>query len=104
MKRVVETKLADDGPLMVEAGEADGVVPGPRTRGRGSVTPDAVTQKAQSTFEDAMKVVAPTAEKLIAQLHQLDRAPDQVMLQFGLSMTAHAGVVLSASVTGNFTV
>ncbi|MHB8575566.1 MAG: CU044_2847 family protein [Dehalococcoidia bacterium] len=106
MKRLVETKFASGGTLMVEVDEPEDAAPArPLTRGISAAGPTQVTERTQSTFEAAMQIIAPTAEKLIEAMAAVSRTPDLLTLSFGLSMTASAGVILtSASVTGNFTV
>jgi hypothetical protein len=102
MKRLVETRFEDGGTLLVEVEDDIAAVPPSGTVRRG-IQPGQVSERARTGFEDAVKVVAPTAEKLIAQLRGIDQAPDLVTLQFGLRMTAAAGVVLAAAgVEANF--
>lgn len=108
MKRLVRTELVDGGVMLVEVDDVDesavaGMPSGRVTRGGLSATE--VPQRLQTSFEAALSQISPTAEQLVAQLRNLTDGPDVVTLNFGLTMTASAGVVLaSAGVTANFAV
>lgn len=106
MKRLVQTQLVDGGVMLVEVEEADesaiAATSGRVVRG---MQPSDAVERVQLSFEAALNRLSPTAEQLVAQLRGLADAPDQVSLEFGLTMSANAGVVLaSAGVTANFKV
>ena len=105
MKRLIETRTVDGGTLLVEVDEPEAPegqrpVDRPVTRG---LAPGAVSERAQLNFEEALKAVSPTAERLVASLREMTDAPNQITLSFGLSLRAGVGVVLaSTEVTANF--
>jgi len=75
---------------------------GPVTRGIGA---QSVTTRASQTFEDAIGRVRPAAEAIVAQLRSLDAAPDEVQVEFGLTLSAEAGgFIAAASTEANFKV
>jgi hypothetical protein len=108
MKQLVRTELVDGGVMFVEVEEIDesAVAPTPSGRvTRGGISAAEVPQRLQTSFEAALAQISPTAEQLVAQLVNLKEPPDQVGLEFGLTMTASAGVVLaSAGLQANFKV
>jgi hypothetical protein len=63
---------------------------GPVTRG---IDARSVTIRASQTFEDAISRVRPAAEAIVAQLRSLAAAPDEVQVEFGLTLSAEAGGV-----------
>src|SRR5262249_46558020 len=75
---------------------------GPVTRGIGA---QSITTRASQTFEDAISRVRPAAEAIVAQLRSLTTAPDEVQVEFGLTLSAEAGAfVAAASTEANFKV
>lgn len=75
---------------------------GPVTRGIGA---QSVAIRASQTFEDAIGCVRPAAEAIVAQLRSLAAAPDEVEVEFGLTLSAGAGAFIAAASTeANFKV
>jgi Trypsin-co-occurring domain 1 len=70
---------------------------GPVTRGIGSA--QSITIRASQTFEDAISRVRPAAETIVAQLRSLAAAPDEVEVEFGLTLSAEAGAFIAAAST-----
>jgi Trypsin-co-occurring domain 1 len=97
--QLIEFPLATGSSVLVEVTERPA---GPLTRG---LTGGDVTERAQQTFEEAVSRVRPAVESVIAQLHSLAEAPDEIHVEFGLDLHAQAGAFIAAvSTTANFTV
>ncbi len=100
MKNVVEFPLADGGSVLVEV--EDTGQPGATRRG---LTPGAVVERAQMSLDDAVEKIQPIAAAMIGKLRGMAQAPDEVEVEFGLSLSAQAGAVLAAaSTTANYKV
>ncbi|MFJ5547623.1 CU044_2847 family protein [Streptomyces sp. NPDC093225] len=99
MAHLVEFPTADGATVLVEVRDpAAGVV----TRG---LRDSAVTQRAQKTFEDAVRCARPAVQGVVDQLRSIADSPDEIHVEFGLDLHAEAGAfVAAASTTANFTV
>lgn len=75
----VLVKVADSGP-----GELV-------TRGLGDA---AVVERAQRTFEAALRPIRAVSESVLAELRAVTRQPDSVSVEFGLEFTANSSAVL----------
>lgn len=100
MKRLVEFPLEDGGAILAEV---DGMEPtGSRVRGG---SPSEIAEKARQTFESSLEKIKPAAAPIIAKLRDLSDQPEQVSVEFGVKLSAEAGVVLATTgVEGNFKV
>ncbi len=100
MKRLVEFPLEAGGSILVEVDEPEpegGVVRVAR--------PGEVAETARQTFEAALEKIRPAASAIITKLRGLSDPPDEMEVEFGLKLSAAAGVVVaSASVDANYTV
>lgn len=99
MKRLIEFPLEDGTTIMVEADEvsAAGTL-------RGAHAAE-LAEKAKQTFEASLERIKPVAEGIIAKLRELSDRPEQVAVEFGIKLSAAAGVVLASSgVEANFKV
>ena len=65
----------------------DGLV----TRGLGE---SAVVERAQRTFETALRPIRTVSEGVLAELRAIPRHPDAVTVEFGLEFTANSSAVL----------
>ncbi|HXF39853.1 MAG TPA: CU044_2847 family protein [Blastocatellia bacterium] len=92
MKRLVEFPLEGGGFVTAEVDNAE--QKGGTVRG---VHAAEVAVKAQQTFEAAMEGVKPTAAAIIAKLRELSDRPEQIAVEFGIKLSAAAGVVLASS-------
>jgi hypothetical protein len=54
-------------------------------------------QEAQCTFEAALDPIRTVAQGVLDRLSALERAPDEVRVEFGLELSAKAGAIVSAS-------
>lgn len=98
MKRLVEYSLEAGGSITVEVDEdLVGVAP---------ASPGDNVVKATQTFEKALDGIKPIAQVILDKLKSgLTEAPHEIEVEFGLKMSAVAGVVVaSASVEANYTV
>jgi hypothetical protein len=101
MARLVEFPLEDGGTVLVQVDER--TAQGPVTRGWADRS--AVTDHAEQTFEQAISRVQPAAQALISRLRRLADAPEEVVVEFGLELSAEAGAfIASASTAANFKV
>jgi hypothetical protein len=84
--------------MKVEVDETD-VDSGAIRACRGS---DAI-QQAKGAFDDAIGMVKPATETIIAQFRTLSDPPDQASIEFGIKLNATAGAVIaSTQVEANF--
>jgi hypothetical protein len=95
MKRLVEFPLEEGGSVVVEVDDPPGA---PVTRGIGK-DHSALVGEADKTFEAATAAVTPAARSLIARLRAVEDPPDEVGIEFGVSLSAQTGAFI-ASVAG----
>lgn len=100
MKRLIEFPLEAGGSILIQVEELAEEASTTRA-GRAS---DAVVQ-AHQTFEAALERLKPIADAIIARLRGLTDPPDEVQVEFGVTLSAEAGVVVaSASAEANYRV
>ncbi len=95
MKRLIEFPLEDGSTILVEVDEAESAR-GTLRVDRGG-RDDKTVEKANQTFETALDTVKPTANAVISKLRDLYDPPDEISVEFGLKLSAEAGVVLAAA-------
>jgi hypothetical protein len=101
MKHLVEFPLADGGSIFVEVSEPEGER-GSRRVVRGS---EGETEPAPKTFEQALSKIRPATESAIAMLRGLLHKPGEVEMEFGFTLSAEAGVIItSVSTEANYKV
>ena len=101
MKRLVEFPLEDGSTIWVEVDEPERAGGAARVSRGGDKTID----KANQSFETALDKVKPTANAVISKLRDLADSPDEITVEFGLKLSAQAGVVLAAaSIEANYKV
>ena len=99
MAQVVEYPLEDGGVLLIQAAEADAQAGG---LGLASPTEERV-KKAGETLESALAQVTPALKTVSGALREL--SPDELTVEFGLTLTAETGVVIAkGSAEVHFTV
>lgn len=99
MKRLIEFPLDAGGNILVEV---DGIEPTTRVRGG---APMEVAEKARQTFESSLERIKPAAAAIISKLREMSDQPEQVSVEFGIKLSAEAGVVLATTgVEANFKV
>jgi hypothetical protein len=103
LRKLVEFPLEDGGTVVVEVDEplaGDGA--GQVTRGLG---PREVTTRAGETFEAAFARVEPAARAIVDKLRQLADSPDEIQVEFGVTLSAQAGAIVAhAAGEANFRV
>jgi len=92
VKRLVEFPSENGDVIMVET-EDLGSTNGTTRRGLSS---SAVVERAQTSFEEALEKAQPIATGLIGRLRNIADSPDEVQVEFGLTLSANVGVVLVA--------
>jgi len=98
MKRLIEFPLQEGGAILVEVDSAEPA--GARVRG---ASPTEVAEKAKQAFETSLERIKPVAGAVIGKLRELTDQPEQVTVEFGIKLSAEAGVVLaSTGVEANF--
>jgi hypothetical protein len=99
MRRLVEFPSETGEPILVEVEDV-------RLAGetRRSLSPSAVVERAQTSFEDALEKARPMASSLVAKLRTIGDAagspPDEVQVEFGIVLSAEVGAVLAAASAG----
>ncbi|MGA9771596.1 MAG: CU044_2847 family protein [Blastocatellia bacterium] len=100
MKKLVEFPFDDGTTMFVEV--EDPVTNVGTVRG---AHPVELAEKAKQTFEASLEKIKPTASAIIAKLRELSDQPEQVAVEFGIKLSAAAGVVIaSTGVEANFKV
>src|SRR5215216_6064041 len=94
MKRLVEFPTESGEPIIVEVEDFELAGGGGPTR-RG-MSPSGVVDRAQTSFENALEKAQPMASGLVSKLRSITDSPDEVQVEFGLSLSASAGAVLVA--------
>ena len=93
MKRLVEF-TSQSGDIIVVETEDLGLTSETTRRGLAS---SAVVERAQTSFEDALEKAQPIATGLISRLRSIADSPDEVQIEFGLTLSANVGTVLVAA-------
>lgn len=90
MKQLIEFPLASGGFIVIEVDEAEGGI----VR---ATRPGEIVAKATETFENTLEKIKPAASAIIAKLRGLCDPPDEMEVEFGLKLSAEAGVVVAAA-------
>lgn len=99
MSEVLRLRIDDGSSVLVEAWEP--VDSGIERVGR---VQDAVTE-AGNTLQEAVLRLRPALEAIVTGMRGLASSPDKVKVEFGIKLTAEAGVVVAkASTEANFKV
>jgi hypothetical protein len=104
MRRLVEFSSDSGEPILVEVEDV-----GLAGKTRRGLSPSAVVERAQTSFEDALEKAKPMATSLVGKLRAMGDAaadpPDEVQVEFGIVLNAEAGAILaSASAGANYKV
>jgi len=101
MKQLVEFPLDHGGNVVVEIDEPQA---GPTVRGLGKDR-SSIVEQADKTFEDATAAVTPAARSLIDRLRSIEDPPDEVGIEFGVTLSAQTGAfIASVAAEANFKV
>ncbi|WP_368680476.1 CU044_2847 family protein (plasmid) [Rhodococcus opacus] len=111
MTELVEFSLTDGDTVLFEVAKGvtnDGTpVRGWRDQapGKSGGSAEPVVRRAGSSFEEAVESIRPTANALVAQLRSLSDGPQEIVIEFGLQMSAKAGAFIAEAATAaNFKV
>ncbi|TDB71325.1 CU044_2847 family protein [Micromonospora sp. KC723] len=88
MSQVVEFPLAGGGAVRVEVPDEDETV----AVGR----PGEVIARAHETLESVLSGLRPLAEAVLADLRAAAQPPDRVSVEFGVKLSAKAGLVVAS--------
>jgi hypothetical protein len=100
MKQLIEFSLEDGGTMLVQVDE-----PAPEGGVVRAARPGEIVAKASQTFESALDKIKPAAGAIIAKLRGLADPPDEIEVEFGLTLNAEAGAfVAAAGAEANYTV
>jgi hypothetical protein len=91
MRGLIEVPLETGGCLLVEVDED--LEPGVVRVGRAGE----VAATARQTLETSLDQLKPLATAVIDRLRGLAHPPHEVNVEFGVKLTAHAGMVIAAS-------
>lgn len=101
MSALVEFPLEGGGTVLVRVDEAE-PQGGAVTRG---LAPREVVTQAAETFESALARLQPAAAAIVAKLRDVADPPDEVEVQFGITLSAELGVIVSkAGGEANFSI
>lgn len=92
MGTVVEMPLEDGSTVLVEVAEDEQRLQ--RVGRAGSVVRDTA-----ETLEEALRRVKPAVTTVLHQISDLATPPDTVKIEFGVKLTAEAGVVIAKAAT-----
>lgn len=115
MATITTIELDDGSLLRVETGTPTGAPTGtprapadayePIGRPRPAQTVAGATDTAADTLRDAVDRVRPAVQDVVDSLRAMPRRPDRITLEFGVKVTAEAGVVLARTAAeAHFTV
>jgi hypothetical protein len=93
--RLVEFPLENGGSVIVEVEDrtaSDRIV----RRGLGQAArPGEIAVRAGETLESAFSRVQPAAVAMVSKLRDLDDAPDEVEVEFGIQLSAEIGAIVA---------
>ena len=100
MRQLIEFPLEGGDSILVQVDE-----PAPEGAVVKAARPGEIVTKASQTFESALDKVKPAASAIISKLRGLADPPDEIEVEFGLTLNAEAGAfVAAAGVEANYTV
>ncbi len=90
MNRFVEFPLEEGGSILVQVAISE-------EEGRliKAASPEDLTTKAATSFENALSSVRPIANAVVSKLQNLNYPPDEIGVEFGLSFKAEGNAVLT---------
>lgn len=97
---VVEVPVGDSGQVVqVEVRRTESGSPAPVGRGGQTV------RRAAQSLEEMLDTVRPVAESFVGSLGAMERPPESVTVEFGVSLSAQADLrIASTSTAANFSV
>lgn len=92
MNRLVEFPLEEGGSILVEVAVTE---PEGQIIKAGASGIEDLPHKAAISFESALDSIKPIASAIITKLNGIKNPPDEIAVEFGLSMKANANAVLT---------
>ena len=87
MAKLIKYEM-DGGSVVVEVD--DDLVPA-----EARVSRAGYVETAQKKFDEALAVVRPVADAVVAQVDSLIKAPDEFAVEFGIKFTAETGAIIA---------
>jgi hypothetical protein len=97
MKEILEYKTKDDEVIQIVVESADATSGNSRVENVSRIQ-DRIKKSAENvkvSFEDSLDSVKKLGENIFNKLKSIDNSPDEIDVQFGLKLTAEAGVVIT---------
>ncbi len=91
MAALVEVPVGDTVVLMVATELDEGLVRAAR--------PGTVVARASRALEDMLQGLRPVAESFVQQFHEMTQAPSEIRVEFGVTLSAEADVVIASTAT-----
>jgi alkanesulfonate monooxygenase SsuD/methylene tetrahydromethanopterin reductase-like flavin-dependent oxidoreductase (luciferase family) len=91
MADLVEVPVGDTVVLMAVSELDAGVVRAAR--------PGRVVARASQSLEDMLQGLRPVAESFVQQFAEMTRAPNEIKVEFGVTLSAQADVVIASTAT-----
>ena len=85
--QILELPLQDGQTVKVEVDAPIGIVPSSR--------PGEAIATASESFQSALQRLAPVAEAVVKRFQNLGARPTEVSVEFGIKLSAEAGVVIA---------
>lgn len=61
--------------------------------------PGKVVVRASRSLEDMLQGLRPVAESFVQQFHEMTRAPSAISVEFGVTLSAQADVIIASAAT-----
>lgn len=90
MRQLINVPLDDTDHVLIEVDGPDGVVP---------AGPGRVVATAGQTMEQIFTRVQPVIKAVAGKIRSLPDRPDRVSVEFGVTLTAEAGVIIARTAT-----
>lgn len=94
MTRLIDFQLDSQTTILVEAAD-DGTPKGQQRVSTGGV----MAEKASKAFDDALAGIKPIAATIMAQMREAVAEAQEIQVEFGIKLTASAGIVLAKAAT-----
>jgi hypothetical protein len=99
MKRLVRLPVDDGSTILVEVDEPEDESGTVRV-GR----PGEILEQVHRTFGETLSTIKPAAQAIVTSLRDLDDSPDELVVKFGLKLSAGAELFITAGAEANFEV
>ena len=93
-RQLVQYNLDSGGSVLVWTDASPLDAGQPVTRGLRDVG-GAIVERAEQSFESAISQIEPAAQSLITRLRDSTHAPDEIVVEFGVSLHAQVGAIIA---------